>query len=574
MTVLEQINRYCDDVLNDKIPACELIKKACKRHLWDLQRQEDPNYPYMFSEQRASHFIEFMRLLVDPDTNQHIVLMPWHYFFLGSIFGWVTKIAHGPIGQERHTRRFLMVQLFVARGNGKSFIASGIALYMLLFDGQRGAEIYSAATTRDQAKIVFNTCCRFAKSSGLTSLTRETKNLLRGPDDLDSHMRPLSADAQSMDGLRPHCAILDELHQHRTDDVYNSLKTALGKTSQSMLLSISTAGTNLYGIGAKVWALGETVLQSIETDHYKDDSDRFFVMIFTIDKKDDPYDQDVWLKANPTLGVIKKTSTMSAALNEVKITPVMLSDFMTKHLNVFVNKTDTWLAADKIEACYDPTIPWDRYRGSECWVGIDLSTKLDLTSMSFVIPDFDGVVHVLNKSYIPSEIFNNPRTSERIRQLYGKFAARGELVVTPGGTINYDYIIQDLLKYKELFDIRGIGVDPYNAEYFTKMLAQHGIEAIHVHQRASNLNEPAKHLQKLLYDGQLVFNSDLFKWCCYNARVRVDYNNNIKVCKETVTSENKIDALIAALIGFSIGVIPDTNQKTFAGFDDIDMIQF
>lgn len=571
MTAVEKLNRYVEDVLSGKIPACKQIKQACDRHLWDIERQAQDDFGYQFNHARVEHVMSFMERLINPQSGLKIKLQDWHYFVIGSIFGWVTKEK----GEDnRYARRYNQAELFVGRANGKSFICSGIALYMMLFDGQRMAEVFSVATQAAQAKIVFDTTVAFAKASGLENLIRETRDDLKCPG-MGSVFRPLASDAKRLDGLRPHCAILDELHEMPSPKIYDVMKSALGKTSQPLLFIISTAGTRIDGIGHKLWKIGEHILNSIRTDDYDPNTDSFFAALYTIDQEDDPYDESVWIKANPTLGIIKPYKVIREDRGQVKIDPTALSNFKTKHLNVFCQSTDKWLDLEYVDAAYDPYLKLEQYKGRDCWIGMDLSDTLDFTALSLVFPNVDGSVDIIAYAYLPETVFKNPRIPKNILTLYQKFQERGELILTPGNTVDYGYISDQVAHFKEIVNLKSVALDPALSKHITARLENYfDIEMIHVSQKPTTMTEPSKHFQILLMQNKIKYNSSVFKWCCLNAEVEVMNHGLIHVKKENATSPYKIDCLIAAITAMAVAVIPDHNFNPYDAFDGIDMITY
>ncbi|MEE7538859.1 terminase large subunit [Enterobacter kobei] len=571
MTVLQIMNLYCEQVLSGEIVAGQLIKKACKRHLWDLSRVGSETFKYQFSEARAKHIIEFMKVLRDPSyPDQPITLMPWHYFILGSIFGWVSTEKSSKTG--RYNRRYRTAEVFVGRKNGKSFLASGIALYMLAFDGERQAEVYSAATKRDQAKIVFDATAEFVRSSNMSSMIKHTRNLLAFKA-TGSKMEPLSSDARTLDGLKPHCAITDEIHAMDSREVYDVLETATGAREQPLMFIISTAGFILDGIATELWGYGEYILDCINTNHYNEQHDRFFAALYCIDDKDDIFDESVWIKANPTLGVIKKIEDMQAQAEKAKTITSAQGNFKTKHLNRFCNSTDTWLTEEHVSQCFDSELKPIELKGRECWIGLDLASKKDMTAISGVFPQIDGSVKIISRSFLPEEAFN--KASVRIQQLYTKFIQRGELFLTPGETVDYEFVREELLNWKELFDIKAVAFDPFNASMFCQRLENHdGFPMVEVKQSTASLNEPSKQFEKMIIDGDIKFDTSLFRWCCLNAQVKIYPDGNIKVQKENLSSENKVDCVVAAITAMAIAVIPDHEFNPYDAFDGIDMVTY
>lgn len=302
MAIVADGIQYAEQVVAGEIVACELVRLACQRFLNDLEH--GPKRGIYFIEDRAQHILEFYSFIPHVKgalAGKPIDLMPWHVFILINIFGFVIPLIDEQTGKKVvdedgdvvFVRRFRTAYNEVARKNAKSTLSSGIGLYMTGADGEGGAEVYSAATTRDQARIVFEDAKNMLKKSKAT-LGRlfEFNKLAIYQERTASKFEPLSSDANNLDGLNIHCGIVDELHAHKTRDVWDVLETATGARLQSLLFGITTAGFNKEGICYELRDYGIKVLRG------QVDDDSFFAIIYTLDKDDDPFDETVWQKAN------------------------------------------------------------------------------------------------------------------------------------------------------------------------------------------------------------------------------------------------------------------------------------
>src|SRR3990167_8151329 len=281
--------QYADDVLSGKLIACQLVLKACTRFKRDLG-----NDNFVFDEREVNRVCSFFRGIKHVNgewAGQPVKLEPWQVFFLGNVFGWRNK--------ETGLRRFKTVYLSVARKNGKSSVLAGLGLYLTCFDREPGAEIYSAATTRDQAKIVFDLAKQMALRSKLKDKLIVYKHALEAPESA-SVFAPLSADYDSLDGLNIHAAIIDELHAHKSRDLYDVLDTAAGARRQPLIASISTAGYDKHSVCWQLQEYCEKILDNLIQD------ESTFGLIYTLDEKDKWEDEAVWTKANPNLGISVK----------------------------------------------------------------------------------------------------------------------------------------------------------------------------------------------------------------------------------------------------------------------------
>ncbi|MGI2106772.1 terminase large subunit [Shewanella frigidimarina] len=480
----KQVSNYCYKVLTGEITACKWIKLAATRHFDDLERQQQDEFKYQFNENRANRAIEFFKFIKHTKgelAGQPMELMLWQQFIVGSLFGWVQKEKHKVT--KKYTRRFKTAEVFVARKNGKSTLASGIALYMLLADGEQGAEVYSAATTRDQAKIVFDDAKVMLRGSDLRSVVQINKQeiLCSG---MNSKFKPLSSDAHSLDGLNVHFAVLDEVHAHKTREVYDVIETATGSRIQSLIFAISTAGFILDGIATELWKYGEQTLQARPEDR----DETFFAALYTIDQGDDFTDPKVWIKANPCLGVSKKVDDMERLCNKAKAMPSARGNYLTKHCNIFVNSTDAWLDIEQVRSCISG-IRLEDYIGKKCYIGLDLAQKLDLTAMCLMFPQEDGGLDVFFKHYIPSSAVESASTQSAM--LYRKWEQNDFLNINDGIATDFNLIEDDLREAYRLYDVEAIGYDPAGATQMSMKLEAEGLPMVTVAQNWKNISEPA-----------------------------------------------------------------------------------
>ena len=376
--------QYTRDVLADRVVVCEWVRKACARHERDLERIGAPDWPYTFSAQRAERVlrvIQMFREIRGPRAGKRFRFAPWQKFIVASIFGWID--VHG-------LRRFRYVFVAVPRGNGKSSLAATIGLHMLALDGEGGAEVYAAAVTRDQARIVFSAAQHMARADPIFrnkyGIELNAHAILQVAS--ASIFRPLSRDAQALDGLNVHAAILDELAAHKTREVHDVLVTATGKRSQSLIFGITTAGANQSGIGFEQWKYTQRVLSDQSVD------EAFFGIIYTIDDLDDWQSPDAWVKANPNWGQSVNPEVIANLAQRARAIASQQNAFKQKHLNVWTNAAVAWMNMVQWHAQGDTTLKVEDFRGEECVIGLDLAAKIDLAArVKLFRSDVDGVQH-------------------------------------------------------------------------------------------------------------------------------------------------------------------------------------
>lgn len=373
--------RYAEKVVAGEIIACDLVKLACQRFLDDLKNGEKRGV--FFSEPRAQHILNFYKFVPHVKGNlagTPIDLMDWHVFIIINIFGFVIPLVDENTGEmvlrNDGSGRPVMVRCFrtayneVARKNAKSTLSSGVGLYMTGADGEGGAEVYSAATTRDQARIVFDDAKSMVKQAKPT-LGRlfEFNKLAIFQEQTSSRFLPLSSEANNLDGLNIHCAVVDGLHAHKTRDVWDVLETATGARLQSLLFAITTAGFNKEGICYEQRDYAIKVLRG------QVDDDTFFAIIFTLNADDDPFDETVWQKANPGLGICKRWDDLRRLAKKAKEQVSARINFYTKHLNIWVTAESAWMDMLKWDKCEYLALQHE-LKTYPMWVALTSPTKL------------------------------------------------------------------------------------------------------------------------------------------------------------------------------------------------------
>ena len=322
-------NQYIADVLSGKQLACEWVIKACERQKRDLEGLPG----YTFNPKRGAkvcYFVEHLRHTKGPLARQKIVLEPWQIFILTTVFGWVDSTG---------ARRFKDVYIEVPRGNGKSALSSGIALYMLAADGEYGAECYSFATTGDQAKIVFDVARQMALMSpdiksvlNLTVQKHSITQLTTG-----SSFSAKNSKDDSLDGLNTHFGCIDELHAHKTRGLYDVIETSIGKRKQPMVWTITTAGFDTSGICYEVRTIVTMILnQTVQVESQ-------FGIIYTIDDDDDWTSDAALIKANPNWGVSVNPETLISHREKALTLPSAVNNFKTKYLDVWCSAKSAWM---------------------------------------------------------------------------------------------------------------------------------------------------------------------------------------------------------------------------------------
>ena len=555
--------QYLNDVLRGRISACKWLKAACKRQSDDLKRWAKKSTPFFFDPSRAGkpcRFIENLTHVKGPLAGQKITLEPWQIFIITTIFGWVKKDG---------SRRFRRVYIEVPRGNAKSTLTSGIALYMLCADGEGGAECYSLATTRQQARIVFGDAQSMARANpglrahfGLT-VTAHNLHILRTA----SKFEALSSEGSTLDGLNTHLGIIDELHAHKTRVVYDVVETSIGKRAQSLLWIITTSGSDRAGICYEVRNFVCQILNSTLSRHdglgYKleggaaEDESQFGI-IYTIDDEDDWTTETALIKANPNWRVSVMPDVLLSLQQKAMQMPSAANNFITKHLNIWVNASIAWMDMRAWDRCADHTLALDHFIDENCHIGLDLATRSDLCAKVRVFRrEIDGKDHyyIFGDYYLPEAAVADARNAQ-----YGGWVRSGYLIETSGNVTDYDVIADGIRHDAEQFHLIEIGFDPWNATHLANILQDEGIDMIEMRQGARTLSEPMKQLQALILEGRLHHDGNpALTWMVSNTLAKRDENDNIRPVKER--DENKIDGVVALIMALARAMVVDAPSE-------------
>lgn len=527
---------YARAVVGGEIPACKWTILACQRQLDDLDREVSEDWPWVFDLEAADRVCAFIELLPHikgkwAREGRLITLEPWQCFVITTIFGWLHHLTR--------LRRFIEFYEEVPRKNAKSTKGSGLFLYMLTADGEHGAECYTAATTRDQARIVFDDAKAMAERTPdlRTYLGLAIMQHALTVAHTSSKGAPLAAEASTQDGLNVHFALLDELHAHKKRDLYDVIDTARGSREQSMLGTITTGGTDRSGICYERRTHVTKILQGVVRD------DRIFGIIYTIDDGDDPFDPTVWAKANPNFGVSVMPDDMAAAARKAEAMPSALNNFLTKRLNVWVSGESAWMDMRAWEKCRDVALrDLHAYAGAKVWMGLDLAQKKDFAALCLVF-EVDGTWHVCTRLYL-----NELAISESGNAHLSGWARQGFVQMTDGDITDFDVVAEDMRTYCRLFDVQEIAFDPALSMYFAGKLLAEGMPMVEITQKAMFFTPALIQVENLVLEKKLRHDDNpVMSWMVSNLVVKVSKFNELhSPTKER--PENKIDGPLAMLM--------------------------
>lgn len=586
---LHPTHRYAAEIVSGLRPSCEMEFLACQRHLNDLKRQTNPDFPYVFDESRADRIFDWFerccRHVRGPFSGQLIELLPFQKFDLGSVYGWV----HMDSGQRRFRKAFHLR----ARGNVKSTEMSGLALYGMCGDCiyppgypnlkqyEHSPEVDCAAVDKGQAKRVWGD----AREMGMNSPEISKRlRIRRGYIEHASRgglLKPLSKDTKNKDSGAPCLVVIDEYHAHPTSEILDVSYSGFGKRLQSLMQIISTAGKDAenspckkeYDILCRMMR-GEIPMQ-----------ETYFAMIRELERDDDPHDESVWVKANPVLQ--ENNAYSEELLRQIRTEhdeaydsgdPGKIREWLIKRVNRWqADSENKYMSGimDKWKAlAITPEAFLGLVKGRDTFCGLDLSKRVDLTADGFTFKlDGKTPVEVNGKEiyplyavtahgFMPEETATKHEHSDRVP--YRDWAKKGWCTLTEGSVTDYRYIKSHIsdMEFDEKWNIVEIDYDPYNATHFAQELEADGYTTVEIRQGVQTLSEPTKYFRELVLKGLIVHDgSELLTWCLSNAVEVIDNNGNIKLSKKHKDDSQRIDLIAAVINSMVRAMLLDSGPK-------------
>ena len=535
------VNEYTASVQSGELPSCLMVRKAIERWYVDMARCEDGGDLYfdrkaiqvitLFIRGKAGTGYTGLKHYKGEWAGKTFEPEPWEWFVLLSIFGIKYRATK--------KRKYTYADVYVPRKNGKTTLAAIIALIMLIIDGEPAAEVYAAAVDKAQAKICFDASVEIAKASGLLEDGSGIRYFRKGSivvEDTASAYKPLSKDTKNKDGLNIHCGICDERHAWRTNEIYEVLKTGIGARSQPLIFSISTAGTDTsYPYFSDLEFLRQVMLGIKEKDNH-------FIMLYEPDDGDAWDDPATWAKVNPNFGVSLGRKYMEDECQEARDKGgSTLAAFQTKNLNMWVDAPEVWIPDDDVAACNEPVSDEDLI-GEECYVGIDLASKSDLTAAAFFFPKFNVVRYLFT---VPeSKLTENQGRGDVVD--YRLWVEQGWLTVCPGRVLDEEWWLIQLFNAMAPYKVKCIAFDPWGMWDLKNRFGKYENDLMEYRQDIRYMSVPTKDLEsRVLKHGINFCGNPVIRWMFRNVVIYKDPNANIKLDK--ARSRNKIDGVVATV---------------------------
>jgi len=533
---MNYIQAYLDEINSGHIVVSQRVKKIYERLASEMY---DDSSRWEFNEELANRPIEFIEKFCRQSKGEWIgkplKLELFQKAYINALFGFVDR--------QTKLRRFKETIFLCGRKNGKSSLLSGIALYMLMADGEGGAEVYSIATKADQSRIIFSEAVHMVKQSPVLSKFIKKRQTDMYMPITFSKMAPLASESKSLDGLNSHCVIIDELHAIRDRNLYDVMKQSMSARRQPMLVMITTAGTVRECIYDDIYDYATKVVDGVIED------EQFLPVLYELDRRDEWTDYRMWQKANPGLGTIKKIEYLAEKVERAKNDPKELPALLCKEFNIRETVAEAWLPFEAINN--EETFNVEEFRGSYAIGGVDLSSTTDLTCATIILmkPN-NSKKYVLQQYFMPEAIVEVRAKEDKVP--YDIWRRQGLLTACEGYKVNYSDVTAWFLKLFNEYDIRPLWIyyDPWNSSYWVQEMKDYGFQMVEARQGYKTLSQPMKELEADLKNKEINYNNNpILKWCLTNVVAKRDDNDNIRPIKGK-NLRARIDGAVSLLIAY------------------------
>ena len=558
-------HRYAYDIVKGNIPSCQKMKWAALRHFRDLDNEE-----FYFDEDAAKSIVkwfEFCPIIKGPKAGKPTTLDPSQIFIACSVIAWKWSEDKyevdedtGITMQTRHAgkRRYNQMYAQVSRKYGKTTFTAGLILYVMYKYGY-GPRAFSLATKRDQAKEVWSVALKMIKlSPRLSQIFEPRANDILMPQK-GGEFRPLASDSNSLDGLDPIAACLDECHAIKDRNLYGVLISAFGANEggEFLFAVITTAGFILDGLCTDLYKNGARVLNPDDPTT----QENYFYAIFEIDADDDWSEERSWFKSNPGL-VYGRPSIqyLRDRYQEAVMSVEEKANFLTKHCNIFVSGSDRWLDITEVKENRVHGMNLEQFRGRTAWIGLDRAQTHDICSFSVVIPDEVGGADVLWINLLPQKTVES--AGDYLKSVYHKAVASDDLRLVMTPTVRDEDIKRVISELDDLFTLEAIAYDPWHMKIIAEELEGLGYPMLSVSQGTGNMSEPAKVLEGLIKEQMIRYDSGLFEFACSCALMNMTRQNNMQIYRDNPKTD-KIDPLISLIIALSAATLGKVEKNIY-----------
>lgn len=530
----DPITAYAEDVVAGEIVAGTLVRMACERHLMDLETGKDRGL--FFDLEAAMKPIRFGSMLqhsVGPKAGEPLTLEPWQMFRIGSIFGWKKE--------ENGMRRFTTCYNQVGKKNGKTTETALPMIYTQMFDGEAAPQGYCAATTRDQAGLLFKEVKRMIKRSPFLSSEMDVWRTSIETPRFDGTISCLSRDGDSSDGINPSFLARDEMHRWTDRELAETIVESMAARGQPIDWVITTAGHDRDSLCGELRGYSESVLRGSVQD------DAFFAYVAEPDADCDPLDPRAWAMGNPNLGISKPLEFVREKATNAQVIRGKMPNFRRFHLNLWTSGAETWIDADSWDHGH-ASRPFDirKLFGRPAWVGLDLSNKVDTTAIVIAVP-VEGLIYIVCYTFLPAGQNGFIKRAQKEKREYVGWRDDGWLEVHSGGVIDEDAIADRLEWIRAKFDLREVAYDPWGMKNLAKKLDQRRFPMVEHRQGYASISEPMKRVEERTVSNTLRHGGNpVLAWQVGNVHRDEDASENVKPNKKK--SSGRIDAAVAMIM--------------------------
>lgn len=553
MTYIEE---YYNKISSGEIVACKKIKAVYKKLVDDLKKpktvsffnkitEENEEHTYIFDEEKANRPIQYIEKYCKHSkgkwAKKPVILELWQKAHIQALYGFVDK--------ETGLRKYRKFALFVGKKNGKSTEGSGLGLYHLTKDGEGGAEVYSVATKKDQAKIIWEEAKRMAAKSPV--ICKRTRRLVNGIfyDKTESVFKAVASETDSLDGLNGSAILADEIWAWRDKGLLDIMSDSVSAREQPIIFEFSTMGKIREAVFDSEYEYFEAIIKGYEGLEGGIVDETVIPFIYELDEAKEWTDEKAWIKANPNLGITKTYKYLRDKVEKAKNRPDELSNLLCKEFNVRTTSQESWVSFDV--ANNEETFDMDEIYDSYAVGGVDLSSTTDLTCATLLVLKHNKK-YVVQQYFIPSERLEFKIKDDKIP--YDKWEKRGLVTICEGAKVNYSDVTQWFLRMNDEYKISTlwVGYDPWNTQYWVEEMKDYGFEMVEVRQGAKTMSNPMKQLEADLIEKNVIYNNNpVLKWCLCNTSVKRDENDNIRPVKGQ-KQRARIDGTVSLIIAYCV----------------------
>jgi phage terminase large subunit-like protein len=541
------VTGYAQKVLDGTIVAGTLVRLACERHLMDLETGRDRGL--IFDAEAAMRPIRFGGVLqhtTGPLAGKPLHLEPWQQFRIGSVFGW----KHEETGQRRFTDCYHQI----GKKNGKTTETALPMIYTQLFDGEAAPQGYCAATTRNQAGLLFAEVKRMIKRSPFLASEMDVWRSSIDTPRCDGLITCLSRDGNASDGINPNFIARDEMHRWTDRELAETIVESMAARAQPIDWVITTAGHDRTSLCGELRGYAESVLRGAVED------DKFFGYVAEPHPDCDPMDPVAWAMGNPNLGVSKSLEFVRDKAQNAQLIAGKMPNFKRFHLDLWTEGAETWIDRDSWDkGMASAPIDIRKLYGRPAWVGLDLSNKIDTTALVVAIP-VDGVIYLIAYTFLPAGPKGFVKRAQSEKREFIAWRDQGWLEVHAGGVIDEDQIAERLEWVRSKFDLREVAFDPWGMKNLAKKLDQRRFPMVEHRQGYASMSEPMKRVEERVVQGTIRHGGNpVLAWQVGNVHRDEDAAENVKPNKKK--SKERIDAAVAMIMAIGRAEAQEGKRK-------------